>query len=794
MIHRCLLAMTAILVAMVGSALAQVLRQMEVAEVPEGESVPYIVRDADEAILVVHSTIRQMQFESTNPILQVDDDGGGEYILHLRPGTNVIKFKADGFVSVQERYVIGAKKYKEVNVRPTGLRGEQAALGWIEFELESGPVVVVQDGTQIGEFNVGASGVFTMALPPGPHMIRLIRFGSDHYAAEIDVEVGRTVRNVVEFATGDSSEQMTASATGVLVVKSNPTKATVHVDGVLVGSTPNQVREIAVGNHQVRIEKLMHEPLVKQVEIKPDVVTTIDELLKPDFGRLTLDSDPPGVDVSLDGKYVGKTPYSADMISTGAHSIVLEKTTFHDVIWSLNVESGAQIDTTIKMPPAYGKLTVTTLPHGAKVFLDNVEIGVTPLTRDTLPSGEYVLRIEEELHGTLERTLSIADNSEMLVDTPLDRDFGTVMVTSDPVGIAVRLSESGRTLGTTPLRSHLSSGMYTVLLEDDKYEGYSEIIQVGVGDSVRVDAGNMARKTGTLKVFTEPLDADVFVDGVYAGKSPLIIKNAPTGPRNIVARLADYSDALKQVVIEYGETSQADLVLSKSGVTNVAFFLEEFRPFLESADLTFDLDSDADVAITMYDERNLALFSQTMRGARGKNTCSFGGRCSISCTGSFGFIPEGIYTLNIQKTGDSTSYVTPLEITIDAPTGLVLTDNLTAIPGKSLLSEEEVSFGGRAKSWGLACLGVGLGTVLWGACFFPGEGWDADREMNQIGVIGSGVGLVVIGGVLTVIGVPKAGHNQRLAKELESSNAEINSQNMLIKNETVMRLALGQQQ
>jgi hypothetical protein len=780
------------------SVLAQVLRQMDVADVPEGEYPPYLVRNPDEAVLIVHSVIENLSFETNNGGIRQETPTAGEYILHLRPGTHIMRFKADRFMTVQRRFVIPKKTYREVRVQPAGPVGEQAELGTVEFELQPGPVLVVQDGVQIGEFHVGSSGVFRMDLPPGRHKVKLIRFGSDYNETEVDVEVGKTLREVVHFISGDDSQLGVSAQSGVLVVKSDPADATVYVDGARAGNTTLQVREMSAGTHQVRIEKLMYKPLVKRVEITANTVTTISETLVPDFGELSLDSDPTGAGVFVDDKYVGMTPYRVGTISSGLHTIVLKLAHFHDVTWSLRVEPGARIDTAISMPAAFGSLVVTSKPNGASVYLDNQLTGQTPLTRDTVPSGQYVIRIEKELYSTFEATVTVRDNRETLIDTPLDKDFGTLVVSSDPTGMEVKLAGTGMVLGKTPLKRHLSPGMYTILLEHDDYESYIKNISLSLGDTVEIVTGDLVRKTGMLKVFSEPIEADIYLDGESVGKSPLILKEVPTGIHDVIARLPDYADARLQVTVRYNQTEQMNLLLSKSGVTNVTLSKQEFKPFLESTDLSFELDEDARVTITIYNDKKLAIYSAEINGHKGINTCKLNGRCSIACFGTSGLIPNGDYSLEIKQRGRSSSAVFPITVLTNAPLGLLFEDTVTQIPGKSRRPETKRQRKHRdALYWawgGVAAATLGVVTAI----TKPG-GDDPETQRLRWGTAIGGT-IVAIWGFakynstdeyVNVHNASAARHNKKLRKELGSRNAEISRQNKRIKNETVMRFTLG---
>ena len=44
--------------------------------------------------------------------------------------------------------------------------------------------------------------------------------------------------------------------------------------------------------------------------------------------------------------------------------------------------------------PAFGSVTVTSTPSGALVFLDEKQVGQTPLTLDHIASGSHSLRFQ----------------------------------------------------------------------------------------------------------------------------------------------------------------------------------------------------------------------------------------------------------------------------------------------------------------------------------------------------------------------------------------------------------------
>ena len=99
------------------------LGEFEVEIIAAGEGVQYIVRNANEALLVVVSDISTLSFEANMGIIRVDhsDDDPGRYILHLHPGTSIVTFKSPDHISAKRRFYIDKKGCKSVRIqRPSG--------------------------------------------------------------------------------------------------------------------------------------------------------------------------------------------------------------------------------------------------------------------------------------------------------------------------------------------------------------------------------------------------------------------------------------------------------------------------------------------------------------------------------------------------------------------------------------------------------------------------------------------------------------------------------------------------
>lgn len=126
------------------------------------------------------------------------------------------------------------------------------------------------------------------------------------------------------FQAGRISEQGSAlnvqQDDGMIVkITTNPAEAVVLVDGAMLCQKTPCSKFISFGKHEVRIQKEKYLDYVKEHDIKTGVAINAD--LQPNFGWISIDSDPAGIEVTLDGQDLGKTPIAKMEIEKGAHQV-----------------------------------------------------------------------------------------------------------------------------------------------------------------------------------------------------------------------------------------------------------------------------------------------------------------------------------------------------------------------------------------------------------------------------------------------------------------------------------------
>jgi hypothetical protein len=123
------------------------------------------------------------------------------------------------------------------------------------------------------------------------------------------------------------------------------------------------------------------------------------------------------------------------------------------------------------------RLTVRSIPEGARVYLNDAEVGVTPYVRDSLRAGVYICRIEAYGYAPFSERIAVSQNDDKKMLVYLEKVFGSLTVNSTPAAAAVTLSNS--IAGHTPFTCDtLRAGTYTLHLMLDGYAPYQQTVSI----------------------------------------------------------------------------------------------------------------------------------------------------------------------------------------------------------------------------------------------------------------------------------------------------------------------------
>lgn len=140
-------------------------------------------------------------------------------------------------------------------------------------------------------------------------------------------------------------------------------------------------------------------------------------------GSLVVRSFPDGMEVLLDGRKVGVTPYKADALDPGAVKVGV---VFGRGIWECDseIKSGYRTVADARESDLGSDLIIVSSPQGAAVFLDDAYVGVTRIASTISPNQpDWARSAKEDTRQLRVRTVPYGNHQLRLRGIP-DFDFG----------------------------------------------------------------------------------------------------------------------------------------------------------------------------------------------------------------------------------------------------------------------------------------------------------------------------------------------------------------------------------
>ncbi len=280
-------------------------------------------------------------------------------------------------------------------------------------------------------------------------------------------------------------------------------------------------------------------------------------------GTVTVTTDPPGVDVQIDGVARGKSPLTL-ALAPGAHTLIVAGNGQSRTI-PITIAAGAEVSQYLDMPKAgadLGQLHVRTDPPGARVSVDGTLVGTTPMTIGELLPGDHTVTFENDL-GSVSQKVVIEAGVPASLMVPMGMPAGTVasgwLTVSAPV--AVDLRENGRLVG--------NSGIEKIMLPAGRHE--IELVNEAVGfrdtRTVQVSPGRTSAITITLPKGTVSLNAipwaSVFIDGQSVGDTPIGNLPLTVGPHEVVFRNAELGEQRRTITVTTRSVVRLSVDLTK---------------------------------------------------------------------------------------------------------------------------------------------------------------------------------------------------------------------------------------
>ena len=308
---------------------------------------------------------------------------------------------------------------------------------------------------------------------------------------------------------------------GLLLLKTEPEGCDIQIDGVSVGRTPRLITHLAVnGTYGVKFRKAGYQDQIISVRFEDRKPLVREERMVLASGTIDISSEPSGAEVTVNGIVKGVTPLRVTEVPRGRATVKFRLDGFAEEVRELAINAGDVQTLPIILKGLPGTLQLTSVPDGARFYVNNEAKGKGPLSLTGLNPGEYVVRAELEGYGTMTRMVALANGQSSSEEFQMSNVMGRIEVRSNPVGAQVFLD--GKLCGTTKSKDpdaafsdifpieNVLEGEHTLVL---KMDGYADATR---HPNVRSSMTSKQHKVSLKRIFTPDIEI-VTARGSYTG-------------------------------------------------------------------------------------------------------------------------------------------------------------------------------------------------------------------------------------------------------------------------------------
>lgn len=332
-------------------------------------------------------------------------------IESMQGGNHSVSVEASGFAPAEERVFVttnetltfdmssaGSKLIlrEKVDVSQTSLL-DQETYGGIYVQSSPDSAIIYVDGKKTSL----STPAVVYGLQKGKHTVKILKKGSimtgsakDNVAYPIDskdVWVDNGVITPVSFSVAESTYVLNPKISSSAYDGQEFT-----VNGGMVRYTfPASVEFQTSGSDNFLAIRENGTYLSSPIRFSVNPAKIQIEPRSYSFRDLTVDSDPAGADIYLDGYATGyTTPFTIHNVSDGRHTVLVSKPGYLPLESSVNVNNNDVARRFVMQSYLYGMLNVTSDPPGGKIYLNNKNTGEkTPYTFQYMQAGAYTIKV-----------------------------------------------------------------------------------------------------------------------------------------------------------------------------------------------------------------------------------------------------------------------------------------------------------------------------------------------------------------------------------------------------------------
>lgn len=361
------------------------------------------------------------------------------YDYAVTPGSNLYTITLEGYSLIQKSFSVSAGQHVTVTntlqplnptTRPTTIptTAPPGSGSIYATTSPSGAAIYLNGAFQ------GYSPIVIRDLQPRAYTVAARLDGYSDYATTIQVYAG---------------SQSTFSAVlqpspvhhdyGYISVSSSPAGASILIDGSYKGTTPASILEYP-GIHTVLLQLSGYYDSSQQVSVAADTTQYVSVTMSPvqsaTTGSLYVSSSPSASNVYLNGAYRGQTNSGGILLiqnlPAGSYQVMVTHPQYNNYVATVSISPGAQsavqatltpigpTATATPVPGKTGSLSISSVPSGAQIYIDNAYRGISPAVFDGLATGNHAVTLTSPGYSDFQGIFVVTAGTTTPVSATLD--------------------------------------------------------------------------------------------------------------------------------------------------------------------------------------------------------------------------------------------------------------------------------------------------------------------------------------------------------------------------------------
>jgi PEGA domain-containing protein len=349
-------------------------------------------------------------------------------------------------------------------------------------------------------------------------------------------------------------------------------------------------------------------PLLLLLVLVP-VIAAAQTVPRPNKGTrkytIKIDSSPQQAAIYLDDKrygIVGYTPWTGK-VERGDYQLIIELQGYKPFAHAITIDSGhrefffplekAVLPGTIDIQAAADANVL-----GAQVFVDGQLQGTAPIPLEA-PEGRHLVEVKKAGFHDYSQWVTVKQGERVTI-APVVKSAesakGSLLVDADVRDATVRIDGKPMTDTTPVLVDGLEEGQHIVEVAKPPAVPWKQTVYVKGGQRSKVtaelSATMQASQGGNVRVLSNVLDAEVWVDGTFRGKAPLDVNGLASGMHIVDVKAPGYDTHEEKVTVNAGSATivKMDLTvapqsLGAQGRIKVVSPVPEAQVFIDGANV-----------------------------------------------------------------------------------------------------------------------------------------------------------------------------------------------------------------